>query len=464
MPFYTCFQQKKLMLLVVFLIASISDVSAKYIELNPNTPLNQQVIYSNTTYVFKGDCYLTRDFKIPQNCVFVFEGGIITGNHTLEGNNTYIQASPYQIFAEELSLEGSWLNEKCYPEWFGAVGDGKTDDRLAIQKALNIPIPVLEILHKNYLVASYSDKNKKVGLIVPARKTIMGHAVDGWSKEYTISSKDGLAFDVLLQISGIHVSLMGISLFGSRSSDYSSFKVNDIIATNQDKYYTGLNLDYVFVSGCKNNGINLYTYNSSLSNCYVTNCDVAYYIHGGNGRGTSVNLRMCTAERARTNAYKFYKLSYSLLEVCAADHCSLGTITQSHEKGDKYGYNYYYEDCRGISEISCGHESGGFSHYIHDCRGMNIRTGRYTNSGLRDYPDWNDSLSSKMWVIKASADIEIGQTTFASPLKEGSKFVSVDKSAANMRIVQGFYVNQKSNFISVTERNISNNYKVVVFD
>lgn len=55
----------------------------------------------------------------------VFEGGKFINNTsspiTLTGNNTKIIASPYQIFVGEFNFEGTWVTDRAYPQWFGAV-------------------------------------------------------------------------------------------------------------------------------------------------------------------------------------------------------------------------------------------------------------------------------------------------------------------------------------------------------
>ena len=441
----------------VFLILfPLEKLCAKRVELKENIPLEKQLISPNCTYLIKGKYKLNHNCKIPSNCELLFEGGTIEGSYTLTGNNTYINAGPLCIFSSGISLAGTWLNERCYAEWFGARGDKKTDDRNALQKALDSPMPILELLPKTYLIASYYNEKEKVGLRVPVNKTVVGYTVDDCSKKYTIMAKAGMPFDVLLQLTGIHITLKNICVQGATGREYSNYKVRDLIATLQDKFYTGLHLEYVFVLGCKGNCINLYTYNSRLENCYATNCNVAYYMQGGNGRGTSVSLFMCTAERARINAYKLKQLSYSVLEVCAADHCALGSTTHTHTSRDAYGYNYYYEDCRGVSEISCAHEAGGFSHYINDCWGFSIKTGRYTNYALRGYEDWKDSMTSKMWIIKSSHDIEIGQTTFAYPAVDGSRVITIEGNTNKVRIEQGYYVNPRDRFIPITDAAIVN--------
>jgi hypothetical protein len=165
---------------------------------------------------------------------------------------------------------------------------------------------------------------------------------------------------------------------------------------------------------------------------------------------------MCTAERARANAYKICQMSYCLLEVCAADHCALGSINQTHKIGDKYGYNYYYEDCRGISEISCGHEAGGYSHYFYECRGVSISTGRYTNAGLSSYEDWNKRMYSLMWFFKSSHDFIISQTTLASEVRnDDDVLLTIDDNVSKYSISNCNFVNKKNSFSSITKKNLN---------
>ena len=58
--------------------------------------------------------------------ILVFEGGQFINNNpaktvTLTGNNTKIIAPPYQIFVGEFKFEGTWVMDRAYPQWFGAV-------------------------------------------------------------------------------------------------------------------------------------------------------------------------------------------------------------------------------------------------------------------------------------------------------------------------------------------------------
>jgi hypothetical protein len=63
--------------------------------------------------------------------------GLITGSHTITGDGTVIEVGDESLFNTNVTLAGTWQAENPYITWFGAVGNGITDDYIAFNKFLN---------------------------------------------------------------------------------------------------------------------------------------------------------------------------------------------------------------------------------------------------------------------------------------------------------------------------------------
>lgn len=91
---------------------------------------------TNTVYHIRYNHTLTANVLMPSGSTLSFEGGVISGGYTLTGTNTAINADIVQIFGTNVKLEGTWNIAEAYTEWFGAKGDGNTDDSVPIRKVL----------------------------------------------------------------------------------------------------------------------------------------------------------------------------------------------------------------------------------------------------------------------------------------------------------------------------------------
>lgn len=103
-----------------------------WLEFNPNLTV------SNSTYVVTSTHVVNTNILLAPNVTLIFKGGLITGSGTLKGNNTFIFAPICQIFDDSLNVSGSWIVDRAYPQWFGAINDGTMDASLAINKAINL--------------------------------------------------------------------------------------------------------------------------------------------------------------------------------------------------------------------------------------------------------------------------------------------------------------------------------------
>lgn len=117
----------------------------------------------NTIYVIKYDFTLNEDITIPSNCILQFDGGSISGEHTITGQNTGIKAGLVKIFDIDVTLAGTWNVAEAYPEWFGAVGDNITVNNIPISKAISIFENVF-LSCKNYKISTLQI-NKDVNII-----------------------------------------------------------------------------------------------------------------------------------------------------------------------------------------------------------------------------------------------------------------------------------------------------------
>jgi len=256
---------------------------------------------ANKTYIIDTNLNLNGDTVImPKGCTLLFEGGSIN-NGTVIGCNTIINAPASKIF--ECNLAGSWVSDRVYAEWWGAKGDGHSDDTFAVQSALNFLNDnsggTLQLLVKVYMVSCISTKIKTsiVGqgkgasiikqlpfstnhcIIIPATSAafeLRNFSILGNYSNTNRSQTDGIYFENTNP--GVENKIYTESLFNSSNKiqAYKWIRINNIRIS---KFNVGLYIQaYTFDLNISDNdfdycstGVFFGGTDSSIYNCYIAN-------------------------------------------------------------------------------------------------------------------------------------------------------------------------------------------------
>jgi len=115
-----------------------------------------------------GTYKISSNITIPSNIKLIFANGAMLspdGGITITINGE-INAGLHQIFTGSGSIAGTPKNNEIYPEWFGAIGNGSTNDYTAIDKALTFAPKSVELTKATYLTDST--------IVIPSGKKLHG--------------------------------------------------------------------------------------------------------------------------------------------------------------------------------------------------------------------------------------------------------------------------------------------------
>lgn len=329
-------------------------------EVTKDRSFASQVRYSNTYYVIKDIIDLKgTTISIPKNCVLKMEGGQLK-NGTISGNDTYVEASPYTIFLNDLNLSGTFMASEAYPEWFES-----TDDAIRIRKALEY-FDNVKLTAKHYLLKSVDEHG--YGVVVPEGHILRGNrrANNTKADDQILSMNYGINYKAVLALNESTI-LSDITINGMTGSETAC-------VSTTDGFQSRITIERVGVSGAYY-GFNLQTYLSNISQCIANYNEVGFYLHGHIERntvtveGTSINLSTCFAVDSKRVGYELNGITYSTMNNCAADGCGAptsGTLTNNTD----VGYAYSFTQSKNLTLNSCGMENGLAAVRTYNCRNI----------------------------------------------------------------------------------------------
>lgn len=138
--------------------ATTSGNKVKFVNTNIDGTLASKVIIANklsdftqenTIYKITTDLNLnTAILELPADCTLDFQGGSFS-NGTIIGSNTKIRSGLNIIF-DNITIGGTWDNDKCYLEWFNPI-----DSKYPINEALKLS-KSLQLLKNTYPIVTVS--------------------------------------------------------------------------------------------------------------------------------------------------------------------------------------------------------------------------------------------------------------------------------------------------------------------
>lgn len=341
--------------------ATFSGLGRKYLRKNitggKNILTDSMINTPNTIYIIQYDFDLNgATLNVPANCILQFEGGSIS-NGTLKSSCEITSSGKYRIFN---NIKFSTI-QPCvgYPEWFGAKGDGISDDYDAISSALNSFSKVI-LLCKTYLIKV--EKEKLFNL--SSNMELKGTSSMGSTSQLLISDHLTDAECTVVNISGSFIRVSDIII--KKTTVSSSRQEEDYHDTAFNIEGHNILLEEVTIVGF-HTAVAIGSYLTRLIGINCHHCYNGFKAYSSNKIMTSLYLLQCYAWEIANIGYSFYGYNYSQLDNCAGDECSL---------------TYSIDNCVGIQLNSCASEKSYRYIYIANSQAINLNNTRVIIKGL----------------------------------------------------------------------------------
>ena len=169
--------------LTILMLLGVLQVNAINVQrVLQDEVFNNKISTELTMYIIEGDCSLSGDVTLAAGSILKFEGGMINGYGTIKGSRLMIDAPKYQIFGENINFENNVDSQKSAiangevsVHWWGAKGDGNSDDAPAINRALQnagtswVVLDNLKYKINSSLIHPFNDSLTGLSVGVPAR-------------------------------------------------------------------------------------------------------------------------------------------------------------------------------------------------------------------------------------------------------------------------------------------------------